>query len=132
MATAIVGFAAAPASAVDLFAEHEVTAQFVTPDGKPMANAEVRVFAPSEPNHPVVTGRTDANGKFVFDADRDGMWSAEARTRDQIARIVIRVGGGQQSTGGWTPFLLIGALAVLAVMAFWYRLLQARNRRPRP
>lgn len=125
--------AAAPARAVDLFAAHEVTAQFATPDGKPMANAEVRVFAPGDLHHSVVSGRTGADGKFVFDADRDGMWSAEARTPDQIARIMIRVGGEKQSTvSGIAPYLLIGALAVLAVLAFWYRLLRARNRRLDP
>ena len=33
-----------PAVALDLFAAHEVTAQFATPDGKPMVDAEVRVY----------------------------------------------------------------------------------------
>ncbi len=45
-----------------------------------MANAAVRVFAPSDLTTPTETGRTDAQGKFVFGADRDGMWTAEART----------------------------------------------------
>lgn len=125
--------AAEPAAAVDLFATHEVTAQFATPDGKPMVNAEVRIFAPGDPRDPVQTGRTGADGKFVFDADRDGMWSAEARTPDQIARIMIRVGGKQQaSASGLAPYLLVGGLAVLAVMAFWYRMLRAKNRRLKP
>jgi nickel transport protein len=124
---------AAPACALDLLATHQVTAQFATPDGKPMANAEVRIFAPDDRRDPVRTGRTGADGKFVFDADRDGMWSAEARTSDQIARIMIRVGGEQKSAAsGFAPYLLIGGLAVLAVMAFWYRLLRARNRRLKP
>ena len=36
----------APSSSVafDLFATHEVTVQFATQDGKPLANAEVQVF----------------------------------------------------------------------------------------
>src|SRR5215472_15692582 len=90
----ILPLAAPPADALDLLATHEVTAQFATADGKPMADAEVRVFAPGAPQTPVATGRTDAAGKFVFGADRDGMWSAEARTSGQIARIMIRVGSG--------------------------------------
>lgn len=121
-----------PAHAVDLFATHEVTAQFATPDGKPMANAEVRVFAPGDPSKAVATGRTDAEGKFVFGADRDGMWSAEARTADEVARVMIRVGGGSQSQGWVSPLLIIGTLAVLLVVAFWYRLRQLRARRPKP
>ena len=74
------GMAATPAAAFDLFARHQVTVQFATQDGKPMANAEVRVFAPGEPNRPALTGRTDSAGKFEFPADKDGFWSAEARS----------------------------------------------------
>ena len=119
-----------PVLAFDLFATHEVTAQFATPDGKPMANAEVRVFAPGDPTKPVVTGHTDADGKFVFEADRDGFWSAEARDADRVARIMIRVGGESQSQSKVSPFLVIGALAILLAVAIWYRLLRARTRRP--
>src|SRR5919109_32016 len=75
-----------PAVAFDLFARHQVTVQFATSDGKPMANAEVRVFAPGEPNRPALTGRTDSDGKFEFGADRDGFWSAEARDGNEVAR----------------------------------------------
>ena len=34
-----------PAAAFDLFAMHEVTVQFAAADGKPMAEAEVKVYA---------------------------------------------------------------------------------------
>ena len=124
-------FAITPVAAFNLFDTHEVTAQFATPDGKPMANAEVRVFAPSDAKNPVVTGRTDAEGKFVFGADRDGFWSAEARGGDQIARVMIRVGGESQPQGRISPFLVVGVLALLLAIAIWYRLLRARSQRPR-
>src|SRR5579875_553628 len=84
--------AAMPARAFDLFAAHQVTAQFATPDGKPMAHVPVRVFAPGDPLKPVLTGRTDGDGKFTFAADRDGFWSAEARDAGEVARGMIRVG----------------------------------------
>ena len=124
----------APALAVDLFARHQVTVQFATSDGKPMANAEVRVFAPGEPNRPALTGKTDSEGKFQFAADRDGWWRAEARAGDEIARATVRVGGNDQSDQidqkePLSPYLLVGALAVLLVMAVGVRLLRARNRR---
>ena len=116
----------------DLFATHEVTVQFATHDGKPMGNAEVQVFAPGDAKAPVITGRTDAEGKFVFDADQDGFWSAEAKGADQVARVMIRVGGeSQTSQSRISPFLVIGVLAVLLALAIWYRLLRARSRRPR-
>ena len=122
---------AAPSSAFNLFAAHEVTAQFATPDAKPMANAEVQVFAPGEARTPALTGRTDANGKFVFEADRDGFWSAEARSADQIARVMIRVGGETQPQSRVSPLFVFGLLAVLLVIAIWYRFLRSRVRRPR-
>lgn len=106
-----------------------MTAQFATPDGKPMADAEVRVFAPGDPSRVALTGRTDAKGKFVFEADRDGFWSAEARSPDYVARVMIRVGGGEPQTHNWlSPFLLLGCLVVLLGIAVWYRLLRARAR----
>jgi hypothetical protein len=120
------------AGALDLFATHEVTAQFATPDGKPMANAEVRVFAPGDPNKVALTGHTDAEGKFVFDADRDGFWSAEARSADYVARVMIRVGGQAEPHNRLSPLLLIGVLVILLGLAIWYRLLRARTRGPRP
>jgi type II secretion system protein G len=77
-------------------ASREVTAQFATADGNPLVHAEVRVFAPGEPATPFTTGVSDAAGKFVFDADRDGVWSIEAKTSTEIARITksvtLRVG----------------------------------------
>ena len=89
-----------PSSSVDfdLFATHEVTVQFATQDGKPLANAEVQVFPPGDAKNPVITGRTDAEGKFVFEADQDGFWSAEAKDADQVARVMIRVGGEFRSS----------------------------------
>ena len=124
-------FAGSPSDAFDLFARHEVTVQFATPDGRPMANAEVRVFAPGEPSRTVLTGRTDAAGKFVFDADRDGLWGAEAGNADYVARVMIRVGSETQSQNWLSPFLLVGFLMVLLAIAVWYRLLRARTRRPK-
>ena len=132
VSAALCSMPASPASALDLFATHEVTAQFATPDGKPMANAEVRVFAPDDPSKVALTGRTNADGKFVFDADRDGFWSAEARSGDYVARVMIRVGGQAESHSQLSPFLLIGFLVVLLGLAIWYRLLRARTRGPRP
>jgi len=121
----------APSAAFDLFATHEVTVQFTTQDGKPLANAEVQVFAPGGAKTAVITGRTDAQGKFVFEADQDGFWSAEAKGADQVARVMIRVGGESQQSQSWlSPFLLIGVLAILLALAIWYRVLRARNRRP--
>lgn len=95
-----------------------------------MAGAEVRVFAPGEAKKPIVTGRTDAEGKFVFTADRDGFWTAEARTSGEVARVMIRVPASARERGRISPYLLLGGLALLLVLGGWYRVLRARNSRP--
>ena len=121
-----------PTLALDLFARHQVTVQFATSDGKPMANAEVRVFAPGESNRPALTGRTDSEGKFEFGADRDGFWSAEARNGDEVARATVRVGGQQQTEAEpLSPYWLLGGLLLLLAIAVAYRILRARARRTR-
>ena len=125
----VAAFGPTPVEALDLFARHQVTVQFATSDGKPMANAEVRVFAPGEPNRPALTGRTDNEGKFEFGADRDGFWSAEARSGGEVARASVRVGGEQQKEEPLSPFWLFGVLLMLLVIAVSYRLLRARARR---
>ena len=121
-----------PALALDLFARHQVTVQFATSDGKPMANAEVRVFAPGESNRPALTGHTDSEGKFEFGADRDGFWSAEARSGDEIARVMIRVGSNEpQKDEPLSPYWVIGGLVLLLILAFCFRILRALARRTR-
>src|SRR5260370_32035757 len=66
LSTAVL-LAPAPSAAFDLFATHEVAVQFATPDGKPLANAEVQVVPPVDPKTPVITGPTDPDGKLVFE-----------------------------------------------------------------
>ena len=116
-----------PAAALDLFATHEVTVQFATPDGKPMADADVNVYAPGDATHVVKTGKTDKDGKFQFGTDRDGLWTAEARDAGEVARATIRVGGDQPQERV-SPYFIVGALGVLLVIAVWYRWLRARAR----
>ncbi|HWB48744.1 MAG TPA: DUF4198 domain-containing protein [Stellaceae bacterium] len=128
VAAAVLWLSLSPAAALDLFATHEVTVQFATADGKPMADADVKVFAPADQSRVVKTGKTDKDGKFTFGADRDGFWTAEARINGDVARASIRVGGADEPRGGPSPFLVIGGLLVLLVIAVWYRFLRARSR----
>jgi hypothetical protein len=123
---------AGPAIAVDLFARHQVTVEFSSGDGKPLADAEVRVFAPGRPGRPALTGRTDKNGRFEFSAEEDGLWSAEARTADEIGRVTLRVGGAGPKEEPLSLYWVIGALLLLLVLAFVFRMLRARSRRPPP
>jgi nickel transport protein len=120
-----------PAVAFDLFATHDVTVQFATSDGKPMANAEVNIYAPGDPTHVYKTAKTDKDGKITFGTDRDGMWVAEAKVNGEVARLTIRVGGpGQEGDNAISPYLIVGGLAVLLALAVGYRVLRARTRGP--
>jgi hypothetical protein len=124
---------AMPAAAFDLFARHQVSVQFATPDGKPMANAEVKVFAPGQPKDPVSTGHTDSDGKFEFPADRDGFWSAEARVGGEVARVSIRVGDDQPgSSEPVSPYWIVAGLLLMLIVAFAFRTARARLRRRFP
>src|SRR5579862_6870815 len=127
LAAAVLALCQAPAAAFDLFATHEVSVQFATQDGKPMADAEVRVFPPGDFTRPARTGRTDKDGKFEFGVDRDGLWTAEARTPTEVARATVRVGKPDEEKGGLSPLLVIGVLGVLLLIAVWYRFLRARG-----
>jgi hypothetical protein len=120
-----------PGMAQSLFATHEVTVDFANAEGKPLADAEVRVFAPGRPNQPALTGHTDSKGHYRFPADRDGFWTAEARQGGEIARVMIRVGGKGEGTQELSPYWLVGGLSLLLVLAFGYRVARIRSRRPR-
>jgi hypothetical protein len=125
---AALGAALWPAAAapLDLFARHQVSVQFATADGRPMADAEVRVFSPGEPNRPALTGRTDSDGKFDFAANEDGFWRAEARAGDEIARVAVRVGGAGAKEN-LSPVWVVAGLLLLLVLAFGYRVVRTRR-----
>jgi len=118
-----------PAAALDLFARHQVSVEFATADGKPLADAEVRVFAPGKPNVAVLTGRTDKEGKFAFPAEEDGFWTAEARAGNEIARATVRVGGPGQRRELISPEWLIGGLLLGLCVALAVRVVLIRRRR---
>jgi hypothetical protein len=127
LALAIIAATAGPATALDLFANHEVTVQFAARDGRPMANAEVRVFAPGKADKPALTGTTDKDGKFEFPADTDGFWAAEAHVNGEIARVSIRVGApAPEQNEPVSPVWVIGSLLVLLILAFSYRIARRR------
>jgi hypothetical protein len=119
-------------TAQSLFARHQVTVEFATADGKPLADAEVRVFAPGRPDHPALTGHTDSKGHFEFPADRDGFWTAEAKARGEIARVMVRVGGNGEGQEQISPYWLVGGLLLLLILAFGYRIARIRSRRRPP
>lgn len=55
----------------------EIRATYDT--GEPMSDAQVQVFAPHEPQTPVITSATDEEGKFVFVPATPGSWEVSVR-----------------------------------------------------
>jgi len=59
------------------------------------------------------------------------LWSAEARNGSEVARATVRVAGQQQKDEPLSPYWLFGGLLLLLVIAFGYRLMRMRARRPK-
>jgi hypothetical protein len=59
------------------------------------------------------------------------LWSAQALTNGEVARVTVRVGGpAQQRQREWvSPAVVIGGLLVLLILAIPYRILRARSQR---
>lgn len=64
--------------------------------GEPMANAQVQVYAPENPETPVFSGTTDASGQYLFSPNRPGDWEVSVRQagHGDIAVIPISEEGG--------------------------------------
>lgn len=70
--------------------------------GEPMANAQITVFAPSDPATPWLQGEADAGGRFVFSPDpaQPGRWDVRVRTAGHGEIIHIDVAEGAVVAGG--------------------------------
>jgi nickel transport protein len=99
--------------------------------GDPMAEAQVQVFAPDDPQTPVFTGMTDGAGRFVFVPDQPGDWEVSVRQagHGDIAVIPVAADGaiaaGYTDAAGLTPvqrWVMAGAVIwgfVGTALFFW-------------
>ncbi len=77
--------------------------------GEPMADAQVAVFAPGQPETPVLTGTTDGDGLFWFVPEADsagdvtpGLWDVQVRLAGHGALLKVPISAeqrGQSATG---------------------------------
>ena len=82
--------------------------------GKPMAEAQVTVYAPDEPDIPWRTGMTDRNGRYSFTPkSTPGTWDVQVRQSGHGDIVHIPIGENVAVSGGTgysTPqILLMGA-----------------------
>jgi nickel transport protein len=77
----------------------EITAIYDT--GEPMANAQVVVYAPSDPSTPWMAGTTTETGIFTFTPDRSqaGNWEVSVRQAGHGELLSIPVEASASSTG---------------------------------
>ena len=86
--------------------------------GKPMAGAQVTVYAPNNPAQPWLTGVCDQDGRFTFvpDPSLPGTWDVQVRLAGHGDMLHITIGqdgatGGSSGFGG-LQLVLMGATTV--------------------
>ncbi len=95
-----------------------VEIQAVYASGEPMVNAQVQVYAPNQPNQPLKTGQTDAQGVYRFEPQASGAWEISVRQAGHGDVIVLPVDLKTPSTvtvaaSGptlWQQILIIGSV----------------------
>ncbi|MEB3159983.1 MAG: carboxypeptidase regulatory-like domain-containing protein [Synechocystis sp.] len=97
------GGGALPALAHGVKVQHQAVAAIAVvaqyESGKPMAEAQVLVYAPDQSQEPWLIGKTDQTGKFLFtpDGDRPGNWE-----------VAVRQGGhGTMVTVPWQTMVVV-------------------------
>jgi nickel transport protein len=84
-----------PVSAHGVKVQHQAVAAIAVvaqyDSGKPMAEAQVLVYAPDNPQAPWSTGTTDQTGKFIFtpDGNRPGNWEIAVRQGGHGAMVTV-------------------------------------------
>ncbi|MEC4804827.1 MAG: carboxypeptidase-like regulatory domain-containing protein [Jaaginema sp. PMC 1079.18] len=88
-------------------------------DGKPLKNASVTVYAPSDPATPWLTGQTDTNGKFTFSPDPTltGNWDVKVRQagHGDFISIPMTQNGVSLATAGTSGYTLPQKVLMAAV-----------------
>ncbi|MDA8139966.1 MAG: carboxypeptidase-like regulatory domain-containing protein [Desulfobacteraceae bacterium] len=98
-------------------------------DGEPMSYAEVKIQAPDN-NLAFQTGRTDRNGRWMFQPDRPGRWEVEVKDgMGHRTKLTVAVSEENLETASVAPtatapphsrgFATVTGLAVLFGLAGW-------------
>ncbi len=78
-------------------------------NGDPLANAQVQIYAPSDPQTPWRTTQTDEQGRYLFTPDAPGDWEVSVRQAGHGDIVVIPVSPGgtvattYRNTGNISP-----------------------------
>lgn len=109
--------------------DNNVTLEALYDDGEPMAEAQVVVYAPSDPETAYLRGVADAEGRYTFEVDTAiaGSWDVTVRTagHGDIVRITVTDGGEirpMDAAGFAIPrqLLAVVVIAALGGIAYFY------------
>ena len=100
--------------------------------GKPMASAQVVVYAPDAPSTPWLTGVCDNEGRFSFtpDPSRPGIWDIQVCIAGHGGMVHIPIGEGttpSSNIGGYSYL----QIALMAACVIWGSIGTALYFRPR-
>lgn len=100
--------------------------------GKPMAGAQVVVYAPDDPSTPWLTGICDDEGRFSFtpDSSMPGTWDVQVRLAGHGGMVHIPIGEGTPSSGSIGGYSYL-QIALMAACVIWGSIGTALYFRPR-
>ena len=95
----------------------EITAKYDS--GKPMAGAQVVIYAPDDPSTPWLTGICDDQGRFSFvpDSSKPGIWDVQARQAGHGDIVHIPVGDNTtvDASSGFTVLQIV----LMTICVLW-------------
>ena len=96
------------------------TVQGTFDSGEPMANAEVSVFTPDDPENAWEQGLADDEGRYTFTtvSDKPGDWAVSYRSAGHGDIAYIPVGTGLATPGGLNSGLQRAVMAVAVIWGF--------------
>ena len=98
------------------------TVQGYFDSGEPMANAEVSVFTPEDPENAWEQGIADDEGRYTFTtvSDKTGDWAVSYRSagHGDIAYIPVGTGAAASSSGALTGGLQRAVMAIAVIWGF--------------
>jgi len=83
--------ALAHSSSVDFRIKQTVEFRAVYEGDRPMDNAQVTIYSPTDPAAPWQTGTTDEQGRFSFSPDQPGNWDVKVRQAGHGTLVTIPI-----------------------------------------
>jgi len=96
----------------------EITAKYDS--GEPMSEAQVTIYAPSDPATPWLTGTCDEEGRFTFNPNPSdpGTWDVQVRQAGHGDMVHITIGEGSTETSGSSGYSSL-QIVLMSLCVIW-------------